>query len=200
MTFQQKCTNLREFYLVEKGPTNLGIGNPHPPLSGNARKLATFFSGCLPLSLYHYHPHRHSIIIIKSPCHMIIISSSVAVIHILAWYLYHWNNNNNNHALLQSSSTSPAFLEHIIFIYDCNDFLFYPHHKDRHLNHQDSQGNTMDNPMLALIETLAVTWFTLEYLLRSANTGEDFKFRVNQYHLQSDSLAPQRSGSFSRME
>ena len=183
----------------KRGPScpNWGVGGF--PNLGNARKKTTFFSGCLPLSLYHYHPHRHSIIIIKSPCHMSIISSSVAVIHILAWYLYHWNNNNN-HALLQSSSTSPAFLEHIIFIYDRNDFLFYPHHMDRHLNHQDSEGNTMDNPMLALIETLAVTWFTLEYLLRSANTGEDFKFRVNQYHLQSDSLAPQRSGSFSRME
>ena len=42
-----------------------------------------------------------------------------------------------------------------------------------HLNclyDQDSDGNTMDNPMLALIETLAVTWFTLEYLLRSWQT------------------------------
>ena len=37
MTFQQKCTNLRDFYLVKKGPKNLGIGKP-PPLSGNARK------------------------------------------------------------------------------------------------------------------------------------------------------------------
>ena len=31
MTFQQKCTNLRDFYLVKKGPTNLGIGKPPPP-------------------------------------------------------------------------------------------------------------------------------------------------------------------------
>ena len=37
MTFQQKCTNFRNFYLVKKGPKNLGIGNP-PPLSGNAWK------------------------------------------------------------------------------------------------------------------------------------------------------------------
>ena len=54
MTFQQKCTNFRDFYLVKKGPKNLGIGKPTPPppthtLSGNARKFATFFSGCLPL-------------------------------------------------------------------------------------------------------------------------------------------------------
>ena len=31
MTFQQKCTNFRDFYLVKKGPTNLGIGKPPPP-------------------------------------------------------------------------------------------------------------------------------------------------------------------------
>ena len=49
MTFQQKCTNLRNFYLVKKGPKHLGIGKPPPhPHSGNARKLATFFNGCLP--------------------------------------------------------------------------------------------------------------------------------------------------------
>ena len=34
MTFQQKYTNLRDFYLVKR-----------------ARKLATFFNGCLPLGL-----------------------------------------------------------------------------------------------------------------------------------------------------
>ena len=28
MTFQQKCTNFRDFYLVKKGPKNLGIGKP----------------------------------------------------------------------------------------------------------------------------------------------------------------------------
>ena len=30
MTFQQKCTNFRDFYLVKKGPKNLGIGKPPP--------------------------------------------------------------------------------------------------------------------------------------------------------------------------
>ena len=43
---------------------------------------------------------------------------------------------------------------------------------------QDSQGNTMDNPMLALIETLAVTWFTLEYLLRLDIMVMPFKFNT----------------------
>ena len=28
MTFQQRYTNFRDFYLVKKGPKNLGIGNP----------------------------------------------------------------------------------------------------------------------------------------------------------------------------
>ena len=43
---------------------------------------------------------------------------------------------------------------------------------------QDSQGNTMDNPMLALIETFAVTWFTLEYLLRLDIMVMPFKFNT----------------------
>ena len=58
---------------------------------------------------------------------------------------------------------------------------------------QDSQGNTMDNPMLALIETLAVTWFTLEYLLRLDITGMTFKFNTMTLHcvpLWSDGEAP----------
>lgn len=44
------------------------------------------------------------------------------------------------------------------------------------LQYTDSQGNTTDNPWLALIETLAVTWFTLEYLLRFAGAPEKWKF------------------------
>ena len=42
MTFQQKCTNLRDIYIVKKGPTNLGIGNPSPPQFG---QLGPLFSG-----------------------------------------------------------------------------------------------------------------------------------------------------------
>ena len=76
---------------------------------------------------------------------------------------------------------------------------------------QDSQGNTMDNPMLALIETLAVTWFTLEYLLRLDITGMPFKFNTmtlwaslarlgspthNLTHISSGLLELLKSGSF----
>ena len=49
MTFQQKCTNFRDFYKIKKRAKKFGMGRPSPPpLSGNARKLATFFNGCLP--------------------------------------------------------------------------------------------------------------------------------------------------------
>ena len=45
MTFQQKCTNFRDFYLVKKGPKNLGIGKPPPPppTFGQCPKVSDFF-------------------------------------------------------------------------------------------------------------------------------------------------------------
>ena len=43
MTFQQKYTNLRDFYLVKKGPKNLGIGKPPLPPPPNSGNLVLFF-------------------------------------------------------------------------------------------------------------------------------------------------------------
>ena len=43
MIFQLKCTNFRDFYLVKKGPKNLGIGKPPPPTFGQCPKVSDFF-------------------------------------------------------------------------------------------------------------------------------------------------------------
>ena len=43
MIFQKKCTNFRDFYLVKKGPKNLGIGKPPPPTFGQCPKVGNFF-------------------------------------------------------------------------------------------------------------------------------------------------------------
>ena len=49
MTFQQKCTNFRDYYLVKTGPINSGMGKPSPPTFGQCPKVSDFFNGCLPL-------------------------------------------------------------------------------------------------------------------------------------------------------
>ena len=44
------------------------------------------------------------------------------------------------------------------------------------LQYQDASGNTIDNPTLAMIETVCIAWFTLEYFIRLAGAPDKWAF------------------------
>ena len=44
------------------------------------------------------------------------------------------------------------------------------------LQYKDARGNTIDNPSLAMVETVCIAWFTLEYFIRLAGAPQKWAF------------------------
>merc|ERR550519_1912018 len=44
------------------------------------------------------------------------------------------------------------------------------------LQYKDVQGNAIDNPSLAMVETVCIAWFTLEYFIRLAGAPQKWAF------------------------
>ena len=49
-----------------------------------------------------------------------------------------------------------------------------------HVMLKDVQGNAIDNPSLAMVETVCIAWFTLEYFIRCVLSFKMF-FNIKQY-------------------
>ena len=64
----------------------------------------------------------------------------------------------------------------------------------------DMSGNLVENPILSLIETTSVAWFTLEYLLRflSCLLGETKYFAQVRWVTREDSLSEGRNEHYRR--
>ena len=70
--------------------------------------------------------------------------------------------------ILQYQVTPFYFCTKIVYIIHLFFFLF--------VKCQDASGNTIDNPTLAMIETVCIAWFTLEYFIRLAGAPDKWAF------------------------
>ena len=51
------------------------------------------------------------------------------------------------------------------------------------VQHVDRHGNIVDNPKLAMVESVCIFWFSLEYLMRFAGAPRKVQFLVNGMNL-----------------
>jgi len=51
------------------------------------------------------------------------------------------------------------------------------------LQYIDADGNTIDNPTLALVETICIAWFTLEYFIRLAGAPKKWNFLKDEMNV-----------------
>ena len=51
------------------------------------------------------------------------------------------------------------------------------------VQHQDHHGNMVDNPKLAMVESVCIAWFSLEYLMRFAGAPQKCQFLLNGMNL-----------------
>ena len=56
---------------------------------------------------------------------------------------------------------------------------------------QDGEGGLIENPRLAMVETICIAWFTLEYFLRMAGAPDKWEFITNGMNISKNS-APKK--------
>jgi len=53
------------------------------------------------------------------------------------------------------------------------------------IQHRNAEGEPIDNPKLALIEAICISWFTIEYLLRFAGRSRNLPLLVTLFSMVS---------------